>query len=295
MPRKLDSSENLHSFKKYLTRPKCAAKTTFLIFIYASFGNSGVHKTVSSQHHYKPVWLVEACRVMWVTKWCAKTHLYVGCDSSIRVTRLCHTCDILIHETRCVLWVMCHDSFILWIWLVYTCDTTCSYVGNTHTWDSLCSVSDRVICHDSFIRRMWLVYTCGMTRSYVRHTHSWDILIHEARCVMWVTEWCAMTHLYVGRDSFIRVTRLVKTWDILILIHGFHYLYTGFTASYEWLAYVSRGAHMNQWWHTHEWVMSRTWMSHGTHMNESCHPYVWVYPTHKLVMTRVNKSWHIYE
>ena len=39
------------------------------------------------------------------------------------------------------------------------------------------------------------------------------------------------------------------------------------------------GTHMNESWHTHEWVMPHTWMghvslwmSHITRMNESCHP-----------------------
>jgi len=34
--------------------------------------------------------------------------------------------------------------------------------------------------------------------------------------------------------------------------------------------------HMNDSFHTYEWVMSHVWMSHVTHMNESCHTYEWV-------------------
>ena len=34
---------------------------------------------------------------------------------------------------------------------------------------------------------------------------------------------------------------------------------------------MSHVTHTNESCHTHEWVMSHTWMSHGTHMNESCH------------------------
>ena len=33
------------------------------------------------------------------------------------------------------------------------------------------------------------------------------------------------------------------------------------------------GTHMNESWHTYEWVMAHIWMSHGTHMNESWHTY----------------------
>jgi len=39
---------------------------------------------------------------------------------------------------------------------------------------------------------------------------------------------------------------------------------------------MSHGTHMNESWHTYEWVMAHIWMSHGTHMNESCHTYEWV-------------------
>jgi len=37
--------------------------------------------------------------------------------------------------------------------------------------------------------------------------------------------------------------------------------------------------------HTHEWVMSHTWMSYFTHMNESCHTYEWVM-SHKRMSDR---------
>jgi len=34
---------------------------------------------------------------------------------------------------------------------------------------------------------------------------------------------------------------------------------------------MSHGTHMNESWHTYEWVMAHIWMSHGIHMNESWH------------------------
>ena len=39
---------------------------------------------------------------------------------------------------------------------------------------------------------------------------------------------------------------------------------------------TSHGTHMNESWHTCEWVMSHIWMTHVTHMNESWHTYEWV-------------------
>jgi len=49
--------------------------------------------------------------------------------------------------------------------------------------------------------------------------------------------------------------------------------------TYEWVMshiWTSPITHMNEWCHTHEWVMSHTWTSHVTHMNGSCHTQEWV-------------------
>jgi len=35
--------------------------------------------------------------------------------------------------------------------------------------------------------------------------------------------------------------------------------------------WMSHGTHLNESWHTCEWVMAHIWMSHGTHVNESWH------------------------
>ena len=57
--------------------------------------------------------------------------------------------------------------------------------------------------------------------------------------------------------------------------------------SHIWMRHVT---HINESWHTYEWVMSHTWtsptthewvmshiwMRHNTLMNESCHTYEWV-------------------
>ena len=59
---------------------------------------------------------------------------------------------------------------------------------------------------------------------------------------------------------------------------------------------MRHGTHMNESWHTYEWVMAHIWMSHGTHMNESWHTYEWdmshIWMRH---VTYMNESWHTYE
>jgi len=53
---------------------------------------------------------------------------------------------------------------------------------------------------------------------------------------------------------------------------------------------------MNGSCHTHEWVMSRTWMGHVTHMNGSCHAHEWVM-SHTWMghVTHMNGSCHTHE
>jgi len=41
--------------------------------------------------------------------------------------------------------------------------------------------------------------------------------------------------------------------------------------SHTW---ISHGTHVNESWHTCEWVMSHIWMSHVTHLNESQHTWM---------------------
>ena len=48
---------------------------------------------------------------------------------------------------------------------------------------------------------------------------------------------------------------------------------------------MSHVTHMNESYHTYEWVMSHTWKSHVTHMNESC-------PISEWVRSRINESCH---
>ena len=50
--------------------------------------------------------------------------------------------------------------------------------------------------------------------------------------------------------------------------------------SHTWMSHATHMnefvTHMNESCHTHEWVLSHTWMSHVTHMDESCHTHEWV-------------------
>jgi len=62
------------------------------------------------------------------------------------------------------------------------------------------------------------------------------------------------------------------------------------------LIWMSHGTHVNESWHTYEWVMAHIWTSHGAHMNVSWRTYqrvmahIWMWHG-----TRMNESWHTYE
>ena len=97
------------------------------------------------------------------------------------------------------------------------------------------------------------LFICDVTYSRVWHD--------SFTCVTWRIRMCDMTHSYVWHDSC-----MCAIW----LIHM-----CGMTHSYVWhdSFMMSHVTHMNESYHTYEWVMSHIWISHVTHMNESCRTY----------------------
>ena len=59
-----------------------------------------------------------------------------------------------------------------------------------------------------------------------------------------------------------------------------------------WMSHV---AHVNESWHTYEWVTSHIWMSHDTHMNESWHTFNEWYHTCDWVTSHMHASRHTHE
>jgi len=107
------------------------------------------------------------------------------------------------------------------------------------------SWSGRGEWHDSFIRVTWCMRMCDMT-DWLEDLYlaPWWPCCSRWHWVCWVTR----------------------------LIHA--------SMSQLWLSY---GAHMNESWHTYEWVVAHKWMSHGSYMNGWCHIY-------DRVMTRISKN-----
>ena len=120
-------------------------------------------------------------------------------------------------------------------------------------------------------------------------------------------------HLAVSKENYNRMTHLShrkldwQAWSDLAkefggfqwrasecLCHGTHINESWHT--YEWVMAhlsMSHSTHMNESWRTYEWVMAHLWMSHGTHMKESWHTYEWVmayiWMSH---VTHIHGKWH---
>jgi len=155
-------------------------------------------------------------------------------------------------------------------------------------------------CHTSATQTHPPVALCGLLQtetynfrshmSYIRHiydiSHTW---------YMW--------YLYPGVQSS---TPPRFHWCILakrkrtILLHHLNFIdFLDFFADFFVsgpCGYLSHVTHMNELCHTHEWVMSHTWMSYITHMNESCHTYKLVMShTWMSYITHMNDLCHTYE
>jgi len=89
--------------------------------------------------------------VTWLIQTCDMTHPHVWHDLFRCAVgwemECCHVQDMAWHH---LVFVRRGNIFVLFCWLIHTCDVTYSYV-----W------------HDTFIRVTWLIHTCDMTRSYV--------------------------------------------------------------------------------------------------------------------------------
>jgi len=131
------------------------------------------------------------------------------------------------------------------------------------------------ICYESFICMPWL--KCNLTScvSYTFVGNKWNLtsckfhLLHQNASV---GPWFFLFFLLLCRHR--------DSWASPEIKWGTH---TGCV-------------HMNESWHTCEWVLSLIWMSHVTHVNESCHTCEWflslIWMSH---VTHVNESCHTCE
>ena len=204
-------------------------------------------------------------------------------------------------------WVMSH----IWMSHVTHMDESCRtyawvmshILSHSYAWhDSFMCVTWLIhVGHDSFVRVTWLIYMGSDVRLddvdvwNMMHLYVWleFIYMFDLTHLSALGVCLSLSSSSVWRDSLVCVTHIIHKSYSIRRIHSCDLTYT-----YVWtrmnvfirrihsshkncLVYVTHsflnhGTHMNESWHTHEWVMAHTWMSHGTHMNESCHTYEWV-------------------
>jgi len=117
--------------------------------------------------------------------------------------------------------------------------------------------------------------TSGHSQSGLRHQYSrvsmFSILIHM----------CAQVRVPRPQSSPTILPRVVvkprsHMWhDAFICVAWMSHPRMSYerVISHIWMSHVT---HVNESYHTCEWVMLHIWMSHVTHVNESCHTYEWV-------------------
>jgi len=146
-----------------------------------------------------------------------------------------------------------------------------------HMWDMthLYVRHDSSICDarlDSFIRTTWLIHTRDMTHSYVWrdvwrdswtwHTHTCDVT-HPNTDSSTNEKSRPLPHSRVRRDSSIRVTWLVHTWDM--------------SRSYVWYhSFITRFVNGTAEW-THPAFMRETWLVNTCDM--TIHMWKWLMHT----------------
>ena len=152
-------------------------------------------------------------------------------------------------------------------WLIHMCDMTHLYV-----W------------HDSFICVTWL---SNIALRLHQHFYVFSTpvcaMTHSFICVPWlILKTRSMTNSHCCTSISASSSRLCAKWLIPMCGISMPYVRHVFVwvghAAYQWAMSLrmSHVTHMNESCHTHEWVMSHTWMSHVRYTNESYHTYEWV-------------------
>jgi len=174
-------------------------------------------------------------------------------------------------------------------------DMTHSHVRHDSLKYETANGSDQFLVKCYICRETWLIHVWDMTHSHVRHDwftcQTWLIKIWDSE---W--KWSTATHCNTLQHTFFvlrcicRETSLLHVWDMTshtyacththeschLVVDTFCIPFYGWVMAHMWM---SHGTHMNESWHTYEWIVSPSsryilysilWMSHGTHVNESC-------------------------
>ena len=130
-----------------------------------------------------------------------------------------------------------------------------------------------------------------MSRVWMSHVTRVHLICHKYECVVsreFVSHVTVMNELKRGTC----LHRVCSRWRS----RGTHMNESWHT--YEWVmthVWTSHGPLENESWHTYKWVMAHVWMSHSTRMNESWLTWEWVMSTSTLSHgRRMNESWHTY-
>ena len=219
------------------------------------------HMNASSHTHEKIMSLTRKTHVTHTKKPCHwHGHIAGFFLNSLYVVSMCYVTDMKesrhTHE-----WVMSHTSVG---WMAPLLTFFISFDILRLFWLSL-SLWDFFISFD-FLHLFWhssshLVCSSGICQSC--HTcpcimsHVW--LSHTYEWVMSHIRMSHVTHMPMPHSVFFDFLYLVSVMSHISMSHV-----TRVNESHTWM---SHGTHMNESWHTREWVMGHMWMSHVIRMH----------------------------
>jgi len=170
---------------------------------------------------------------------CDMTHTYVWHDSFTCVWRNSFTC--VWRESCAYVW---HDERMR-AWL------HAEILTPAVTW-----LSHMCVWRDSFTCVTWLIYMFGMTHAYVWHDLFTCVWHDDRVCVAFYSDfdtWCDITQSHVWRDSYLRVTRLMPTCDMIhlhvcdIMIGCVQLSTMTLTPAVTWLSHKCDVTHSHVW------------------------------------------------
>ena len=130
-----------------------------------------------------------------------------------------------------------------------------------------CEGGDRLwMSHGTHVNHSWNTYEWVMSHIWMSHaTH-----VNESYGVATMSRRLKIISLFCKRALLKRRYSAKETYHFKEPTNRSHPIICLLTRRGNRF-WMSHGTHVNESWHTCEWIMAHMWMSHGTHVNESWH------------------------
>jgi hypothetical protein len=219
-------------------------------------------------------------------------------------------------RAREIVWIFIHLSIHLSKWIIYlsmylsiyihiaSCINVCTRMrAHARERDSMyihTSIYPSIYIHSDIYPSIYL-YTCMQIHIWMyahacMRTHAKEILCvwkqnHSMRrLVFFLSCECSMPHIWMSHVTHMNeschtyewvmshMKELCCTYECIILTYEevSIFAWRGWYFPCLSLMWTQHAAHMNEWCHTCEWVMSHIWICHAVHANVSWARHVWM-------------------